>query len=503
MCFKLQHTGLIICLLCLTNTILSAQSHDAVWLGGSSAVPAAPGGGHYQIRFTDSTVLTSPLTLELPFNATMMSLCDEQGHLLFYSNGCEIVNVQGQVLINGKGINEGTLRNFVCPELGYITPQSMLAFPWPDHPDEYGLLHMSIETAEPGQWRYHKLFFSRINLLDNAVTAKNQLLATGNLDPVAATRHGNGRDWWILMPEHQSNRFRRFLLEPNQLGEQPPLIAGGVPACHQSGELVFSPTGSQVARWTSCAIYLYDFDRCSGSISQRLELPAPAKLLPGGGLAFSPDGRFLYGTSFTTLFRADLSDDDPKLDTIVYAYDPNALDERSLSGASFQYMELAPDHRIYISAPGSAAHYHVIHFPNAVLRENIGFQVAGLPLPGKSIRSMPSYPNYRLFDWPGSPCDTLGINTPTAVQPERDLPERDAIRIWPNPAQEWVHFERTDFGNYPVSVSISDVAGGLIYSGNWPAFQKQFQVRISGPGIYFATITHGARSLQTLKFVIY
>lgn len=34
-------------------------------------------------------------------------MCDKEGNLLFYSNGCKVVNAKGEVMQNGDSINPG------------------------------------------------------------------------------------------------------------------------------------------------------------------------------------------------------------------------------------------------------------------------------------------------------------------------------------------------------------------------------------------------------------
>ena len=34
---------------------------------------------------------------------------------------------------------------------------------------------------------------------------------------VAAVKHANGRDWWVLVPESHSNRYYTMLLDPTGL----------------------------------------------------------------------------------------------------------------------------------------------------------------------------------------------------------------------------------------------------------------------------------------------
>jgi hypothetical protein len=68
---------------------------------------------------------------------------------------------------------------------------------------------------------------------------------------ISATRHGNGRDWWIIVPKANSNVYYKVLLSPEGaiLSDTQP-VGTDVPA--QLGQAVISPDGSFYAR----AIYV-------------------------------------------------------------------------------------------------------------------------------------------------------------------------------------------------------------------------------------------------------
>jgi hypothetical protein len=72
-------------------------------------------------------------------------------------------------------------------------------------------------------------------------------------------------------------------------------------------------------------------------------------------------------------------------------------------------MQNGPDGRIYIIANNGENMYHVINNPNAKGKA-CEFLPHGLVTPTYNGITIPHFPNYRLYDLPDSPCDTLGIN---------------------------------------------------------------------------------------------
>lgn len=49
-----------------------------------------------------------------------------------------------------------------------------------------------------------------------SVISKNYILINDsmNVGKIAACKHGNGRDWWIVIHRVNTNRFFKFLLTP-------------------------------------------------------------------------------------------------------------------------------------------------------------------------------------------------------------------------------------------------------------------------------------------------
>ena len=49
---------------------------------------------------------------------TNVSISDSLGHLLFYSNGCNIADQNGHIIPNGTDLNPGSYHNTLCNEIG-------------------------------------------------------------------------------------------------------------------------------------------------------------------------------------------------------------------------------------------------------------------------------------------------------------------------------------------------------------------------------------------------
>lgn len=119
-----------------------------------------------------------------------------------------------------------------------------------------------------------------------------------------ATKHANGRDWWVLMHRYNSDKFYKILVSQDtiQVFDQ---IIGPVITDDVAGQAVFSPDGSKYVLITDNSLDLYDFDRCTGVLSNHQLLNLPDSIWRTGA-AFSPNSQFLYTNTYTNIFQYDL-----------------------------------------------------------------------------------------------------------------------------------------------------------------------------------------------------
>src|SRR5262249_35165567 len=124
--------------------------------------------------------------------------------------------------------------------------------------------------------------------------AKNILLLDTVEEKVAAVRHSNGTDYWVVTHKLYSDAYHAFLLTSSGITDHVITHAGALHDGFQ-GQLKFSPFGDHIAcasalNWGGAHFLEYsDFDRSNGTISNVRSLNAPNE---GGihGTEFSPDG---------------------------------------------------------------------------------------------------------------------------------------------------------------------------------------------------------------------
>ena len=129
----------------------------------------------------------------------------------------------------------------------------------------------------------------------------------------------------------------------------------------------------------------------------------------GGGVAFSPNGRFVYMLSSTFVLQADTWAPDiaASLDTVA-VWDGFIAPNNGLP-TTFFAMQPGPDGRVYFNTNNSTPYLHYINRPD-LKGDSCQVVQHGIELPFNNIFTSPHFPNYRLGPLDGSPCDTLGLD---------------------------------------------------------------------------------------------
>jgi hypothetical protein len=413
----------------------NAQKHDFNWVMGMHEFAGTSGYNNAILHFTPNGIQVEEMDLKMNFESTATAMSDSTGQLLFYTNGCYIANAAGEPMPGSSGLNPGEIHDWVCDLTGYISPRGTMAIPVPGTHHNYYLFHMGVSYDPVLKITYGPFYYSRIDMNENsgqgAVTTKNNLLTDGDLEPFTAVRHGNGRDWWLVIPIYGGGEYRLFLVTPE--GVEGPFLQniGSLMDCRHIGTSVFSLDGQKFARAQDCQVAVMDFDRCSGYFSNPQVLDLPDGVIGGGGVAFSPDNQRVLVSTQLQILEADLTKATPVLDSaFVWDYQ---------WGVSLQHMQYTPFGQIILNQMHRTKYLSLIGNPS-LGNEDMEFEPKGIPLPTYTVRTLPNYPNYRLYDIPGSTCDTLGINAPMVSTTTPNLSKEETIQIFPNPTTGLVYW---------------------------------------------------------------
>ena len=358
---------------------------------------------------------------------------DSTGNLVLYTNGCRIKNGLHEVIENGDSLNAGFWFGNACGVASYPNYQGNLFLQQPSHPQRYYLFHLKFDDDS----FLKNLLYTVIDMSENdgagKVLEKNQLLQYEQFVPyVTATRHGNGRDWWIVVPRWLTNGYTLLLLTPE--GIQGPFFQEigevGPPLAFCCGQTAFSADGSKYFKFLpKSGLQILDFDRCSGTFSNPLFIPYGADTVGLGGVVGSPNSRYLYLSTGNYMYQYDLqSSDIPGSRQTVGVFDGYA----DPFYARFYQGARGPDGKLYFISSSGVKVMHVMHHPDEP-GTACDFEQHGIHLPANQSFFMPNFANYRLYDLPGSACDTLGIDGPVVGAAEAVAEQAGGLHVAPNP----------------------------------------------------------------------
>lgn len=400
--------------------IADAQDrHDNTWLlGAPGSNPATLNGGNY-IHFDRGI----PSVSYFPSNTDLWVPCvmsDENGDLIWYTNGCKVQNRLHNLMDNGDGINAGAIHNAYCIHTGYPSGNSLISIPFPGHDSLFHLFHMRINE----DFTTVDLLRSVINISYNNGLGEVEdkdifMLSDTFMISLSAVKHGNGRDWWLIAGNQFNDNSYVYLIKYEGIDQSPILRkADWFGPDAYPGIYCFSPDGHKLVRSTHGTppiFRIYDFDRCTGEISNPTDVIIPDDEAYVSWPCFSPNSRYLYLTNqVERLYQYDTWAPDISASVQLIGEYDGFLADYDVPTSLFS-MTLGPDGRIYMSANNGVRYLHTIHRPDEP-GQYCDFRQHDFEMPALSLFYLPNMPNYRLYNWLGSPCDTLNIEPPFLAQ---------------------------------------------------------------------------------------
>lgn len=324
----------------LTKTC--AQGENDNWIFGS--------GCHLSFRNGFPEIRPSVPQFKTQEGCTTVS--DENGNLLFYSDGIRVWNRYHEVMQNGYGLLGHPSSTTSC----VIVPQ----------PENDGMYYIFCVDANQGSNRYkftYNIVDIRMNAGRGSVIRKNEHIVAPCDEKIAVTRHCNGKDFWIVTHLAKSNVFAAYMLSGRGLSSDVVYSSTqySYSPDYEIGYLKFSPDGQFLASANghSQVLEILRFDKQNGNISDwTYDREISAGDQSFYGLAFSASGRMLYASLLDRgkVFQYDLSL--PKND--IRLKKTLIISMRNRIGG----MQLAKDNRIYISNGYSSPYLNRINNPD-------------------------------------------------------------------------------------------------------------------------------------------
>lgn len=471
---------IIAILMTMLPMVAMAQQDRDVWLMGYEEYDV-PWYGHARIDWNKFTFSVTPDSIPMQFDLTMATWVDQEGDLLLYTNGCEVRDAASKIITDD--LNPGAEHDIFCPDYGYPLEGGAIFIQDPGNANGVLLVHQSHREDTQATHVRDKLYLSRFLLSEGGaqVDKLNEIVIDDVLERFVVTRHGNGRDWWIICPAFLQEKWYIIHVHPD--GHDVQVIKTIVPdwpaahCSHAIPSVAISPHGDQIARWnTNCGMRLYDWDRCTGQLSFKKESQVERNHHDKwgvGSVLFSPSGRYLYLNDHVRIYRYDTELMKNKIDTMFIA--------KRHWGMPLNQMGMGTNNRIYFSQPGSDSMMAMMSFLEASVSPS--FYTKGLSV-GKLYRgTMPVYINRTLGALQGSSCDTLMVSTedPEGSSFGRGIGE---VYIIPNPAKDYITIVKPDgllFSRYTIFNTIGETVG----SGT---FQQESTINIQSLSIGWYTL---------------
>lgn len=475
---KIVFTIILISCSLLTNS----QGRDNLWMLGYYPDPM----GKANIEFSSGAPVITPVNRDIKLSLTFANITDNNGNLLFYTNGAVVANALDSVMPNGDSLSPATYTfSGAWQSLGFPVCQASLIIPDPGDSNKYYLFHSSVDILTNGTQRPLNLYFSIIDMVaDNGlgdIISKNNILlsdtlASGN---ILACKHANGRDWWVIIPEFSHPGYYIYLVSPIGIQFINKQIIGQ--RIGGDGQSTFNKQGTKYARYdTNNDLDVFDFDRCTGILSNNIHVAINDSMI-GYGVGFSPDGTKVYASSIQYLYQFDLNASNvPASKTLVAQWDGTYAPQATI----FYIQYLAPDNKLYITTANTTNEIHYIEFPDSAgLACNVVQH--GVILPVLNNRTAPNHPNYHLGPVVGSICDSLSVGLS-----ENNIQSAN-LRLNPNPAskQVWVNY------NFPNNkdgwLEIYDTMGNLVLKRRlyWSTTQLLVYLNeINSNGVFVAKV---------------
>jgi hypothetical protein len=435
---------------CIYSSLYSQIVNPKIWLFG------------YQTPYTDTNSIdtgfyrTSGLNV-LDFRQTTPKLSknlkglsmigcnnlifDKKDSLIMYSNGSKVFNGKHRLIEGADSLNYGENDWANSPFTGNyyanynisISPCAITILPSPKGNNQFYLISIFINGDSS---RFYKITSSLIDMNLNSgqgkMIQKEKTILLGNFtEALAACKHGNGRDWWIIAREYSNTCYKILLLDSTgvHVKNTNQCNSWDLSAADLNIVSKFSWNGKYFATINSKGVEMYDFNRCSGELSNRREiLKATSDTSTNFSICFNKQNNFLYYNSLYKTYQYNINKKtsvkvaDYKLfyDTVPYRGDILPVE------SNFGFSQLGGDNKIYISSTNTAYHLSLIENPDI---EGIGCNVHQFSY--KLLTNNAGLPNYPNFELGADTCWRSGLE-------DADI---EAITIYPNPVSDILHIE--------------------------------------------------------------
>ena len=350
---------LMLSLFCVFSSDLMAQNTINNWYFGNNAALNFSSG--LPVSLNNSAMSASE---------GCASISDDNGDLLFYTNGDNIWDGSHSIMSGGTGLNGSSM-----------SAQSAIIVPIPKSSDLYLIFTVGDWlSSTPTGLSFTLVDMSQIgngtiaNPLGAVISVqKNILLDSEVAEQVTATYHSNCQDVWVIAHRgnqgFSSDEYIAFLVDSSGVQTTPVVSNAGMTysggnrfgylRASNNGKKICSALGTGWPAFQGTTIEVLDFDNATGILSNPLIVADSGSVNSVYASEFSPDDSKLYATSYngTHIYQFDLSSG-------VEAQVQASKTDISTGALVKSCVQIGPDKKIYVVNKQSA-YLGVINNPNA------------------------------------------------------------------------------------------------------------------------------------------
>ncbi len=311
------------------------------------------------------------------------SICNQAGDILFYTDGTYVYNRNHSIMPNGSGLMGN-----------YSSSQSAIIVPKPGASADNTLYYIfttdSWEHNLENGLRYSVVDMSLDGGLGDITSEKNILVTAKVAEKVAAIRHSNGVDVWVVAHQWGNNDYLAFRLTPEGLVTTPVISSIGISYTgsytNAGGQLHFSEKGNYAASSSNYIhhLELLKFDPATGVFSNLIWYQDFDLFRRVWGVEFSRNGKFLYFSRRPPNILCQLNLQD--WDSLSVLSSLTVID--STDGSPDEYdagtLQMAPDDKIYLTRY-DRTFLSVIEQPD-LEGSACGFKEIGVDLKGRKCK---------------------------------------------------------------------------------------------------------------------
>lgn len=341
-------TGLTYFFVLVILEIVYSQKEANIWYFGNKAGLDFNSGN--PIELIDGQLITGE---------GCATISDNNGQLLFYTDGQTVYNRTHAIIPGGTGLKGHS-----------SSAQSAIIIPQPLNDSIFYVFTAPSIGSSTDSGSYYSIINKNLASGSGAIISskKNIFLTKPVAEKLTAVKHNNGKYIWILYHEYGTAKFLAYLLTDTGLVTSPITSTSGLSyntATSYAYGLKASPNGTKIASAvahtseTIVTLELHDFNDSTGIVSNGFTLKN--NYLNGYSVEFSPDSRLLYASPYeaSILLQYDLSS--TSISDIIASEKTIATFNSGFRGA----IQLAPNGKIYQSI-GVTKYLSVIDSPNLI-----------------------------------------------------------------------------------------------------------------------------------------